>query len=303
MDFSVRILGSNSALPNADNFASAQVVHYNNKPFLIDCAEGTQMQMRKFKVPFGRLKNIFISHLHGDHFFGLFGLLSTFSLLGRKQKLSIYAPSGLEDIIKSVFGKINYLPAYNIEYISLNPNKKEKIMEDKYIQIHSFPLKHSIEVFGFLFTEKQKDFNVRKDCISKYNLQISDIIDLKKGKDIVDKNGNIIKNEVITLKPPPVRSYAYCTDTIYLDNLKEYIKGVDLLYHEATFEHKDTNIAHLTGHSTSVEAAKAAKDVKAKRLMIGHFSTRYKSLEMLLEQAKSEFKETILARDGLIVHI
>lgn len=303
MEFIVKILGYNSALPSADNFASAQVLLYNNRPYLIDCAEGTQMQMRKYKVPFGRLKNIFISHLHGDHFFGLFGLLSTFSLLGRKQKLNIFAPEGLEDIINSVFAKINYVPAYNIEYICLSNKKKEKISDDKYLEVYSFPLKHSVDVYGFLFLEKQKPPNIRKEMIEKYNLGISDIIKLKSGQDITNSSGKIIKNEDLTIKPPPQRSYAYCTDTIYLNKLKEYISEVDLLYHEATFSNEDIDLAKQTKHSTAGEAAKAALKCDAKRLIIGHFSTRYKTPELLLKQAKEIFPETLAAETGLMLKL
>lgn len=302
MDFKVRILGSSSALPTSERFPTAQTVLYNNVPYLIDCAEGTQVQLRKYKVPFGRLKNIFISHLHGDHIYGIFGLLSSFNLLGRKQALNIYAPEKLKEIYETVLNLNNDVLKYKINFYPLNNKSKNKIFENRYLEVYSFPLIHSKEVYGFLFQEKQKDRNVIKSKIADYNLSVKQILELKKGKNITLDN-KPIKNQDLTIDPDKPRSYAFCTDTLPLDNLDKYIKGVNLLYHEATFGSELESLSKQTFHSTAGQAAEIAKIVKADKLIIGHFSSRYKSVEPLLSEAKRVFQNTIEATDGLLVDV
>ncbi|MBN2778453.1 MAG: ribonuclease Z [Bacteroidales bacterium] len=302
MNFQVKILGSSSALPTSQRFPTAQVVLYNNEPFLIDCAEGTQIQMRKFKVPFGKLKNIFISHLHGDHIYGIFGLLSSFNLLGRKTKLNIYAPAKFKEIYETVLKLNNDELKYKINFIALDPNGKNKIFANKFLQVSSFPLKHSKQVFGFLFEEKQKLNNIRKEAISKYNLSIKQILDIKNGKDLFINNINISNSDITTPATRPL-SFAFCTDTLPLKNLKNYIKDIDLLYHEATFGEDLKALAKETMHSTAKQAAEIAKDVNAKKLIIGHFSSRYKNVDGLIKEAREIFPNTIEARDGLILNI
>ncbi len=302
MDFKLRILGSSSALPTSERFPTSQVVLYNNTPYLIDCAEGTQLQMRKYKVPFGRLKNIFISHLHGDHFYGIFGLLSTFNLLGRIQDLNIYAPAKLKSIYESVLKLNNDGLNYKINFFELYNNGKNKIYENKDFQVFSFPLKHSKEVFGFLFEEKQKQRKVIKDKIIDYNLNIKQILSLKNGDNIyVDKKQ--ILNHELTTDPPKIKSYAFCTDTLPLKDLNKYINNVDLLYHEATFDDDLKGLAKKTFHSTASQAALIAKTINANRLIIGHFSSRYKSVENHLKQAKKTFPNTFEAKDGLLITV
>ncbi|MDD2386214.1 MAG: ribonuclease Z [Bacteroidales bacterium] len=302
MDFKLRILGSSSALPTSERFPTAQVVLYNNEPYLIDCAEGTQMQMRKYGVPFGKLKNIFISHLHGDHIYGLFGLLSSFNLLGRKQNLNIYAPAKLKDIYEAVLNHNNDQLKYKINFVALNDNGKNKIFENKHIQVFSFPLKHSKPVWGFLFEEKQKQLNIKKEAIEEFNLSIKQILTIKNGKDLIIDN-MVIENQKLTIPAPKPLSFAFCTDTLPIQNLNEYINGVDTLYHEATFGSELIEIAKETMHSTAAQAAMIAKQVNAKQLVIGHFSSRYKSMEKLIEEAKEVFPDTIEAIDGLLIDI
>lgn len=303
MDFKVRILGANSALPKSDSFPSAQVLLYNNSPYLIDCAEGTQVLLRRYKVSFGRIKNIFISHLHGDHFFGIFGLISTLSLLGRKQTLNIYAPNELETIVKSVFKFSNHEMPYKINFIKLDKSEKKHIHEDKNIDVYSFPLIHGIDSFGFLFEEKIKKPNIKKSIISKLNLSVSDILKIKDGSDYTLSTGEVIPNSKLTLPPPSQRKYAYCSDTAFINDLNKYIYDIDLLYHESTFLHKDLDIAEKTGHSTAKQAADAANIVKASKLLIGHFSTRYTNTDIILDEAKQYFKNTQIAKEGFIIDV
>ncbi len=303
MNFGLRILGSNSALPSADSFASAQVVLCNTTPYLIDCAEGTQMQMRKFKIPFGKLKNIFISHLHGDHFYGIFGLLSSFSLMGRKQKINLYAPSELENIINHIFDFSKYKLSYQLNFIQLKNNGKNLICEDKNFNVFSFPLIHSRETYGFLFQEKEKQPNIKKEYVEKYNISIADIHKIKNGNDFVTASGKTIKNSELTIPAPKSRAFAYCSDTMFLENLSKYFRDINLLYHEATFAETDKDLAKKTFHSTAYQAGMAAKHTNAGKLIIGHFSTRYKNTDILVDEAKQIFSETIKAEDGLYIEI
>ena len=303
MEFGVRILGCKSAMPGADEFASSQIVLYNNKPYLIDCAEGTQMQMRKYKISFGKLKEIFISHLHGDHFFGIFGLISSLSMLGRKQKLYIYGPPGLDKIINDLFSQINYLPQFELIFIDLNKKAKNIILKDKNLSIYSFPLKHSIDSWGFVFEENQKPANIRKDIVSEFNLNFEQIKEIKNGADFTDKDGHFYRNyELVCLSEIP-RTYVYCGDTMFSENMIKFFTNPDLLYHEATFSESDKKLAKQTYHSTAIQAAQIAAKVKAGKLIIGHFSTRYKNTDILLDEAVKVFKNTLKAEDGMYICI
>lgn len=291
MTFKITVLGSNSALPTTKGFPSAHVVNIHEHFFLIDCGEGTQIQLRRNKFNFNKIESIFISHLHGDHFFGIFGLLSTFNLLGRTKDLHIYSDSVLEKIIYTVidFNTINY----TINFHSLNFDTPEIIFENNSIIIKSFPLKHRINTCGFHFAEKEKSRKLKKEAVEKFKLSVVDILKIKAGKDFNTKTGEIIKNEELTQSPNPPRSYAYCSDTAFSEEIIDSIKNTDLLYHEATFSNEDEAIAKKTGHSTASQAANIAKNANAKKLLIGHFSTRYKTPEILLEQAKAIFENTL----------
>ncbi|MDD3740078.1 MAG: ribonuclease Z [Bacteroidales bacterium] len=303
MQFQIRILGSSSALPTSTRMPTAQVVMYNETPYLIDCAEGTQMQMRKFSIPFGKLKNIFISHLHGDHFFGIFGLLSSFNLLGRKQDLNIYAPAELKKIYETVLSLNNDHLHYKVNFIPLTDNGKNLIFENKFLEVYSFPLKHTKPTYGFLFVEKNKALNIRKDVIERYELSIAEIVKIKAGEDLFDDFGEVVKNSELTTKPGEIRSYAFCTDTLPLKNLKEYFTDVNLLYHEATFASDMEDLAKETRHSTAKQAAEIANITKSKKLMIGHFSSRYKSVEIFLKEAEEIFTDVTAAEDGMLINL
>ncbi len=303
MNFNVTVLGVSSALPTSKRFPTAHVLDVHGHLFLIDCGEGTQIQLRRFRHKFSRLDNIFISHMHGDHFFGIFGLLSSLSLLNRKNDLNIYAPEGLEKMLKSELSPID------IEQLSykviFNNHKKghSKIYEDKRLTVEAFQLKHRVACWGFVFREQQKTPNIIKSKIAEYNLSIAEIVKIKYGADLRTEEGKIIKHEELTRSAPKARSYAFCSDTVYLEKIIPYIKKVDLLYHEATFLHSEKKQAKLSYHTTAKEAGILAKKANVKQLLIGHFSARYKTLDDLQKEAKKEFENTILASDGLTIEI
>lgn len=298
MSFSVRILGSSSALPTVKRLTSAQVVLYNGTPYLVDCGEGSQIRMREYSLPFGRLRNIFISHIHGDHIFGLFGLLSTFSMLGRKLDLNIYCPEKLEQICSNLFASLDHDLGFKVNYIYLNPDGINHIHSDKNLDVYSFPLVHTKPTWGFLFRETEKERNLRKELIEEYNLSIAQIVKLKRGEDVELDNGAILKSDDATMLPPAPKTYAYCSDTLPLKRLAGLVENVDTLYHEATFMDKDAELAKLTCHTTAKQAAELAASLSAKKLVLGHFSTRYISSEIMAE-ARTFFPDAIEARDGL----
>lgn len=298
MKFSLTILGSSSALPTSDRFLTAQVLNVNERFFLLDCGEGTQIQLRRCKIPFGKIRHIFISHLHGDHLFGLPGLLSTFNLLGRVCELHIYAHKTLKQIMNQFLGQFYTNLGFDVIYHPLEDDKYSLVYEDKSIQVFSFPLRHRIPCWGFLFKEKKKLRNIKKELISLYGIPIREIINIKNGNDFITEDGNKISNKILTIEPLKTKSFAYITDTEALQSIVEIIKGVDLLYHESTFLNEDSELASLTGHSTAAEAANIASKAGVSRLVIGHFSTRYKNYSNFLEQAKAVFPNVIMAEDG-----
>jgi ribonuclease Z len=304
MIFSLTVLGSNSSLPSFDRFSTAQVLNVNEQIYLIDCAEGTQIKFRKYKIKYGKLNHIFISHLHGDHYFGLFGLISSLNMLGRTEDLHIYSRPELKEIINcqiSFSEPLNYL----IIYHTINCKKHQVIHEDKYVSVESIPLKHRIPTCGFLFREKQKLKNIKKEAIAKYNIPIRDIVPIKEGADFVTEQGIIIPNAEITIPPPNPRTYAFCTDTVYKESIIKYIEKVDLLYHETTYMNDLAKRARETYHSTTVEAATIASKAKVGKLLIGHFSGRYKESEipLVIAEAQRIFPNTIGAEDGMIIDI
>ncbi len=292
------ILGSSSALPTSERYPTAHVLEVHERLFLIDCGEGTQMQIRKNRIRLGKINHIFISHLHGDHVFGLYGLLSTFSLMGRNTPVNLYAPIGYDTILRSHLNDFDIHLDYEIRFTPLSGKDPVKILDNKFITVQSFPLKHRVSSFGFLFREKPGERNMIKDRISEYKIPVARIPAIKKGENFVLENGTIIKNEEITTAPPAPLSYAYCSDTGYFSRLSEFVKGVDLLYHEATFDSSLEKLAAKTGHSTTLDAARTARDAGAKALIIGHFSSRYKNISFLVEEARSIFPVTVPAIDG-----
>lgn len=292
------VLGSSSALPTSKRFPSAHVLNAHERLFLIDCGEGTQMQLRKCRIRFGKINNIFISHLHGDHIFGLYGLLSTFNLMGRENTLNLYAPENYLPMLNSHLSDFEMNLNYEIYFVPLRFKHSIQIYEDKYLTVTSFPLKHRIEAFGFLFREKQADRNIVKEFITKYSIPTSRIPGIKKGQDFVTEEGVVIKNEEITISPPDPLSYAYCSDTMPFTSLPAFVRGVDLLYHEATFDGSLSKLAKQVRHSTTLDAAKTALKARVGTLMIGHFSARYKEISGLVDEARTVFPNTIPAIDG-----
>jgi ribonuclease Z len=292
------ILGSSSALPTSGRYPSAHVLNAHERLFLIDCGEGTQMQLRKTRTRFAKINHIFISHLHGDHVFGLYGLLSTFSLMGRTNPIHLYAPENYDKMLKSHLSDFDINLSFEIDFIPLSGKDPVKILDDKYLTVTSFPLQHRIPSYGFLFREKRSERNLIKECVEKYQIPQIRLPAIKKGEDFVTPDGVIIKNEDLTLPPHEPLSYAYCSDTKYFKRLASFVKGVSLLYHEATFDKSKEDLAKITGHSTTLDAAKTAIDAKVGALIIGHFSARYKEIEPLVEEAQTIFPETYAAIDG-----
>ena len=294
----ITILGSSSALPTSERYPSAHVLSAHERLFLIDCGEGTQMQLRKAKIRFAKINHIFLSHLHGDHVFGLYGLLSTFSLMGRENPIHLYAPEKYDNILKSHLRDFDINLSFDIDFIPLSGNEPVKILDDKYLTVTSFPLQHRVPAYGFLFREKISDRSIIKECIDKFHIPPLRIPAIKKGEDFITPDGTIIKNTEITLPPPKPLSYAYCSDTKYFKRLASFVKEVSLLYHEATFDKTKVDLAEITGHSTTLDAARTAMDARVSTLLIGHFSARYKDVLPLVEEARTLFPETYAAIDG-----
>jgi ribonuclease Z len=302
LNFSVQILGSNSALAAHGRFPTAQVVQHNNSFFLIDCGEGTQMRMSHFHVKRSKIQHIFISHLHGDHYFGLIGLLTSYHLMGRTAPLTIYGPPLLEEIIQLQLNASNSQLGYTLQFVPTTTDGKQLIYDSPELQVFTFPLKHRIDTTGFLFQEKVGKRKINKSSTALLGLQANDFLSLRDGKNVA-VNGHTFENESLTFAPPVARSYAYCSDTCFLPELKEYIQGVDLLYHEATFMQEEALKASQTFHSTTLQAGEIAKLAEVKQLVIGHFSSKYADLEAPLKEAKSVFPNTILAIEGSVFQI
>ena len=293
----LQILGSGAATPTLNRGVTAQYLNFNERKILIDCGEGTQLQLRKFKVKFQRIQFMFISHLHGDHYLGLFGLLSSMHLLGRKTKIHIYAPPELEEIMELQF-RLTYVKLnFEVIFHAVEVKEKTLMFEDKSIEIFAFPLKHRIKCYGYLLKEKVKDRSIIKEMVEEYKLLIPEIIKLKNGEDVERDNG-LLKNEDFTLNPPKQQSYAFCTDTKYIESLKDVINNVDILYHEATFAHDMLDRAKATYHTTGVQAATLAKNANVKKLILGHFSQRYGDTSEIEQEAKAIFENTTCVRDG-----
>ena len=298
MAFSVKILGSSSASPAHGRHHSAQFVSVGKHNFLVDCGESTQNQLKKYKCKYSNIQHIFISHLHGDHFFGLIGLISSMHLHGRTASLTVHGPQGLDEIISIQLKHSKCMLGFKLLYIQTNPTEKELLFENKEVEIYSFPLDHRVSCTGFLFQEKEKPYNLNKAKLDE-DISLLDIADLKKGLDLFDSEGKIrYKNEELTLGQKKAHSYAYCSDTAFNTRLFDYILGVELLYHESTFTKEASERAKDTGHSTSQQAAEMANLVNAETLILGHFSNRYKDLTIFLEESQGIFPEVHLALEG-----
>lgn len=298
MKFEVTILGSSSATPIFNRNPTSQALNINERLYLIDCGEGTQQQMLRFDIKASRIDYIFISHLHGDHYLGLVGLLSSLHLNGRTKPLHIFCPAPLKEIIDLQFKYSETIIQYPLEYTFIDPAQPAKLVDNQDIIIESIPLDHRIPCTGFLFRQKKRLRKLIKDKIENIEIPVEYYSRLKKGEDFTDSNGKLYKNDELTVDSERPKAYAYCSDTLFNEAYFNQISGVDLLYHEATFLHNMVDRAMETHHTTALQAAEVAVRVKARKLVIGHFSARYKALTELLDEARSVFSETELAIEG-----
>lgn len=298
MNFDVTILGSSSATPIYDRHPSAQVLNIHERFFLIDCGEGTQMQLNRYKIRYHRINHIFISHLHGDHYLGLMGLLSTMHLQGRKDELHLFGTKELKHITDLQLEYSQTVLRYPLMFHEIDTKKKKIIYDDDVISVESIPMNHRIDCCGFLFREKEGLRKLIKEKLEEHQIPYTFYIELKKGKDYIDASGNKIQNETITHPPNRARSYAYCSDTMYDEGIVNQISGVDLLYHEATFTSEMLERAQETFHTTASQAATIAGKAKVKQLLLGHFSARYKDVTPLLDEAIKVFPHSKLALEG-----
>ena len=296
--FSITVLGNSAAIPTKNTHLSSQVIVNKGKYFLVDCGEGTLLQLIKYGIKYSKIDNIFISHLHGDHFFGLIGLISTFHLLGREKELNIYAPAELESIIRDQLRVAHTILKYKLIFRSLNNNGINQIFESNDTIVYSFPLVHRVPTWGFKFIQKPKSPNIKKSFIEEFSPSINEIINIKNGRDFKKKDGNIIENSEITNPAPKQLSYAYCSDTKYDSSFIAYIKNVTLLFHEATFDNSMQDIATEKYHSTARDAATIAKKANVSGLLLGHFSARHKDYDILKREASEVFNPTIISREG-----
>lgn len=303
MNFQLTILGCGAATPTLRRNPSAQLLVIHEKYFLVDCAEATQIQLRRFQVKFQKINHIFISHLHGDHYLGLVGLISSMHLLGRKKELHIYGPAQLEDLIKLNLSVSDTYLNFNWQFHPTNPDEKQLLFEDNTLEVHSFPLKHRIACTGFLFAEKPRKPKMRKELIAELDLDIQSVKALKAGQSVQLKNGEWLSPEQATEPQPLPRKFAYASDTAYMESLIETVNQVDLLYHEATFLETHLKRAKETFHSTASQAAGIAAKAGVRQLVIGHYSARYQDINDFLKEATAVFPNTLLAHDGMTIEI
>ena len=298
MTFRVTILGSSSALPTVRKHPSAHALNVHEQFFLIDCGEGTQTQLRRYGVSPLRVNCVFLTHLHGDHVFGLFGLISTLGLLGRRTPLQVFAPHSAEAMLRSHLQYFDAELPYELQVTEVDTCKHRLIYENKTLEVWTVPLRHRVPTAGYLFREKTPPRNIRKELIPAYGLSLAQIQAAKQGRDITLSDGTLVPNAVLTYRPYVPRSYAYLSDTAYSAKAAGLVAGTDLLYHEATFMDADRRLARQTGHSTALQAARAALAAGAGRLLIGHFSSRYKDDAVLVDEARTVFPAADAATEG-----
>lgn len=292
------ILGCYAATPRTFTNPTSQVLEINNELFLIDCGEGTQVELRRNKVKFSKIKHVFISHLHGDHFFGLVGLISTFRLLNRETELHIYGPKGIKEIITLQLKLSSSWTSYPLYFHELDSKEPEIILDNKKVTVETIPLKHRIYANGFLFREKPGDRKLLMNEVLNYNINVAYYRGIKKGKDAILEDGTIIPNSQLTADPEPPKSYAFCSDTKYNPEMVEQLKDTTVLYHESTFLEEHAYLANPTKHSTAKEAAAIAVQANVSKLVLGHYSTRYKNIELFKKEAEEVFPSVELADDG-----
>jgi ribonuclease Z len=292
------ILGCHSATPRTNTNPTSQVLEIKNHMFLIDCGEGTQVELRRNKIKFARIKHIFISHLHGDHYFGLIGLVSTFRLLTRETELHIYGPKGIKEVIALQLKLSDSWTNFPLIFHELTSKKSELIFEDDKVEVYTIPLKHRVYTNGFLFKEKENERKLDINAVLNANVNKAYYRKLKQGADVVNDHGVLIKNELVTKDPVPPKSYAYCSDTVYNEDIIPIINKATVLYHESTFLDKNKNLCERTKHSTARQAGIIAKKANVGTLILGHFSTRYDGYDGFISEAKEEFDNVLLAQDG-----
>ncbi|MDR0895586.1 MAG: ribonuclease Z [Prevotellaceae bacterium] len=301
--FEVNILGCGSALPTTRHFPTSQVVNVRDKLFMLDCGEGAQLQFRKSHLKFSRLNHIFISHLHGDHCFGLPGLISSFDLLGRTSDLHIYSPKGLEELFAPLLGYFCRGMGYRVLFHTFDTHDAAQIYEDRSLTVTTLPLRHRVPCCGFLFAEKPRLNHIVREQIERYDVPMYELSRIKNGADYCMPDGQVIPNSLLTRPADPPRRYAYCSDTICLPELIPALTGVDLLFHEATFAESELPRARETFHTTARQAAELARSAGVRQLLIGHFSARYEDETILLNEARQQFPNTLLAHESLCVSV
>lgn len=297
----LHIIGCGSAMPTKEHFPSSQILELRGKQYMIDCGEGTQIRMKQMHLKTTRLGHIFISHLHGDHCFGLIGMIATFGMLKRTADLHIHAHPDLEQLLTPLLNYFCTDISFKIEFHPFNPAKNELIFEDRSVEVYTIPLKHRVPASGFLFKEKIGLPHIKREVIDFYNVPPYKIGKIKLGEDFVTEEGEVIPNEIFTLPPTLPLQYAYCSDTAFCESIIPLVEGVDLLYHEATFAEDEAVRARQTMHSTARQAAEIAKRANVKRLIIGHYSARYRNKDVLLREAREVFKSTKLAEDMQVI--
>ena len=302
-EFNINILGCGSALPTTRHLATSQVVDLRDKLYMIDCGEGTQVQMRRMRVRFGRLAHIFISHLHGDHCFGLPGLISTLGMLGRTGELVVHGPKEVESYLRPVMDLFCRGMEFEVRFNPVDTRSHSLVMEDRSLSVYSIPLKHRIPTCGYLFAEKPKEAHIIREMTDFYQVPVRCMKDIKQGLDYVTPEGEVVPNSRLTRPAAPPKRYAFCSDTAYNRSIIPIIEGVDLLYHEATFAECDLARAKETFHSTARQAAEIARDARVKRIVIGHYSARYEDLSELHREAEAVFPGTILGNEGMVITV
>ena len=301
--FKVHILGCGSALPTLQHYASSQIVEFRDKCFMIDCGEGTQMQVRHTHIHFSKIQAVFISHIHGDHCFGLIGMISTFGMLGRTAPLHIYAPAELESILNAQVELFCTGLEYNIVFHAVDTTERVVVYEDRSLIVETIPLEHRVPCCGFIFREKPALPHIRRDMIDFYNIPISQINNIKAGAGWTTPDGNFVPHERLTVPADAPLSYAYCWDTRYLPHLHELIKGVSTLYHESTYAEDNIEKARIYHHSTAAQAAMVARDANVGKLLLGHYSSRYRDESVLLDEAKAIFPNSYLTNEKLVFDV
>lgn len=301
--FKIHILGCGSALPTLKHNASSQLIEMRGKCFMVDCGEGAQMQFRRSHIHFSKLNAIFISHMHGDHCFGLMGLLSTLGMLGRTSKLRIYAPKDYEPLFKQQVEFFMQTMEYEMEMIPVDTEKQQVIYEDHSLTVETVPLQHRVPCCGFIFREKPTLPHIRRDMIDYYGIPVSQINNIKNGADWTNEDGDVIPNARLVQPADSPRSYAYCSDTRFMPALKEQVKGVTVLYHESTYTSEQEDRAKIYYHSTARQAATIAAGAGVGTLLLGHYSARYNDEKVLLEEAKAVFEHSILSQEGMVFDV